>query len=360
MRDKPQEGQRPFSSELNFSGRFFFHDEKTKPFHVRISYGSDTPTQILGSVLGRSTQAIDLIRLESGRHARLQSVPRKRYPGLDTSYYRIYSDDFSVLSSSTGRINSSLNITQVIDALAEIRFYTLHVDYFSDYKNAMPERTLDFYLAGPRGCWNLFAIREVHSDGTTNFFCGKKTQRTIQIDPKLGIKCGIKQVFNYERGLPSQQLVSTVCAISFSTKRDIKGLSDKLFTSVCTEIAERVLLLASFVSESRISWFRRVLYTQSGIRETVRDLWIRDDQHSCVDRNFAPVDARHFYNFMKKSLLAFDSRVAEDMRILIELYIAGSSAQFSEEQFITLYRAIEKFVAVHIDRSETNIMDRKG
>ena len=263
-----------------------------------------------------------------------------------------------MLRSSAGRVDSSLNIAQVTDVLAEIRFRTLYVDYFSDKRTDTSQRVIDFYLAGPRKCWNLFAIREVHSDGTTNFFRRKRPQQSITIDTSLKIKCVVKQSFLYARTLATQQLTSSVYVLSFSTQIDAIQLSDKRFIETCTEVAERILLLASFVSESFISWFRRVLYTRSGIRETVRDIWVRNDKRSYVNLNFCPVDVKHFYSFLQTGLAVFGPSATSDIQILIELYVAGSAAQFSEERFITLYRAIEKFVAVHVYTIDVNIIEK--
>src|SRR5690606_21402154 len=266
-----------------------------------------------------------------------------------TPIEHICSSSFIIRRLSEGVYSTYRNLDSIYHCLAEIEFLDVqHTLRISDRPDK--HRCVSFALTGPEYYWDLYSTRRFHPDGTVSYF-GGKPRKLVFSNKKTGVTCYAEKSYLYREDDQSGVAISKpLIVVCFRWHSATDHLPDESILSHSVAYANDITRLMSFVSRRDITWFTYWFEGKHSVLQYVRDLgvWAGADRNLDIyAQHSGPIEIRQVYPFLRKTRKTYQ-RIREngyDLEQLIGLYLAGSTSRFVEEQFIALYRALEKFIA---------------
>lgn len=202
-------------------------------------------------------------------------------------------------------------------------------------------RKVTFLLTGPTVAWDArWVTLPSHSGETELVYPNPKLE--LQNEPLFDIR--VLPRFFYSRTLSPEgyDLNTHALSLQFSTLASTTELSDDDLLLHAKSIVDDLVLLSSLMSRRWTAWYAYLLETPRMIKwhlKRTRDCSAKEPQHH--ETMLAPGEMRSFLTSALPYLRALRSQHF-DLSMPIVYCVAGSEARHVEEQFTSLFLALER------------------
>lgn len=333
---------RPFVKRIEFTGRINTLEGSAEPFDILVEYSLLGNERARGYVIGNNEDADRLGRLKLGADTvTVESwSPRAEAPRVrcDPLHFRY----------GPRRVRGQLySETGPSSAIAEFEPHGLTVvTPLSSRPEDDNERQVTFYLVGPTLFWWVWGTGERSFDGNVKSEWNE-TELSLPLDHD--IRAEVRPVTLYDQTPPPDKFdISTKrYAVTFKTKTSPTVLTHEALIESCTQAVDDLLLLMSFVSRGWIRWYRYDAYLGLELKEHVRGVSLTSLESGGHEET--PVRPEKTRAFLSGALAALRRRRREGFNLAVPItyLVAGQGRRTLEDQFVTLFLALEKLRALY-------------
>ena len=322
---------KPFVEKLEFVGRVGKDDHIAENMFVQIEYSLLNEGEIKGKILGSMKTYEDIVHAQTFADPFLTlSSDASKNDGEEC-----FSEKMLITKAS--QYSPSREITSIVGefGLEEVTIKnTIHND-------AIAERILTLFLAGPRSAWTIYSMVEHSFTGNNK---SKTFESSIELDNNLPFDIKVFPWYLYDKGpSPSNYTLQTdVLVLQLEVKQSFAHLIDKEVIKLGLEIANDLTLLVSLISRAWTTWYG-YKYRRKSLLETYRR-----DARECskkeLDQLDSLVDLVKARDFLKKSFTEYRRLRSEkiDLFLPIVYYLTGCESKYVEEQFTLFFLALER------------------
>ena len=319
--------KQPFFERYEFLGSLSQGEKAAKNIQVVVQFPLLKQGEIVGQVLGNSETFGKLAEVSNINGLELVLHSNK---DSDT-YWEFYSDNVR-LGSINRRSSAPAYGDNLSYVVSQLKFDTFDVIHHFKPRNAK-KRNIVFFLAGPELMWEVPLI--IDQSATDEL--------KIDIDDSLPFSIEIKHQSFYDKNPPPNDyaLETRVLALEFSTSLSETEFTNDAFVEKATEVAEDIILLVSFMSRGWITWYSYELSTPTLSKHHVRTA--RETSSKSIDWNDTLIERVYGREFLKSAYANLQKLRADgtDMFMPIAYYLSGLEAKYLNEQFTTLFLALE-------------------
>jgi hypothetical protein len=226
--------------------------------------------------------------------------------------------------------------------VAELELLDLTIRHeFEHFDSENKARYITFFLCGPKLPWLNSHVRIVSNTGSAEI---RSYESELELEAALPFKIQVVPHYMYDRILePTEcELSTNVLTLVFKTELLESDLSDDEFVEQATTATEDIILLVSFLSQRRITWFRYEFTTHSIIKEFIRYIGnYSTEEPGYYDELLHRSEVRPFINKAFSKLNEY-RKEGFDLKIPITLFIEGNEGRFAEDKFAISFLALEK------------------
>jgi hypothetical protein len=327
--------QQPFYERQECFASLMQGEYSADDLQVIIEFPLHKQGEIIGHVIG--TQAT---------YDKIARVSNANGPDLRFASHRSEHNPYELCSEKVqlGTVVRRTIITDLQGAstyiVAELHFQELSVKHYIEPRKET-DRHLTFFLAGPTTFWGVYEWAENSFTGERKNEVGNKP---IELEGDLPFSAEVYPHYLHDKtpSPESFEISTRVYAIHLHTVKPVNELADQEFVELAKPLIEDSLLIASFASKRWITWYRYELLTPDALQTVVRRG--RDATATSIDFQDSLVELRHGREFFKKGLKRLQELRSRNFNLFMPLvyYISGNEAKYVEEQFATLFLALER------------------
>ena len=332
-----------FYERYRFVGQFVLDGITTDPVDVVVEFNKLEGDRIDGVILGGESATKVARQVSSAHGARLVS---------HGDPWHTYEAERALVSNRTEFSGASSESTEVVaEFLCSAVTETLHL-------KGGAERGISFRLAGALGA---LEPREIPTESWT----GERTidRRGSELD--LGVSwpgtIELRNEYLWERSDgPKRGRYASVPTLCLGCDVSKDELPDEAFLNTAKALADDATLLMSFVRRQWIVWYSYSFLTPEFVSQH-RFHSSRDTRNQKNRIDDSPVVMKAA-EFLRVCLPRFQERRAngEDLRLPIVYGVPKSGSRSVEERFAPAYWALEKLIAVLVNReNRAQILRRK-
>jgi len=327
--------KKPFFERLEFIGKLSKQNQVADKIQLVLQYPLIKQGEIIGKAFGtkETLERILSVALVAQPFWTLNSEEHGQ------SQTTVYSD--KVLLSTAGRqVWPTQYDEHITSMIGDLRFLDLTV-ITRLASGESRDRHLTFFLAGPRDLWYVNQIRELSFTGEARM---KVEDPKIDLEQNLPFEIEVLPHYFHEEGPEPEghELTANVLALHFKTAKSRKELTDDGFVELATGLASDLCVLVSLLSRSWVTWYRYQLETNDHIKSHVRET--RKCNTERLDWRETLIEPHRSREFLRTGLMNY-RRLREngfDLFTPILYFVSANEKTYLEEQFTTLFLALEK------------------
>jgi hypothetical protein len=326
--------KRPFFERHEFLASLTQGDKSVDDLQVVVQFSLLKEGEIVGQVLGTSETFNKLAGISDIKGPKLSLRSKK-----DPDNRKEFSSDDVDLGTSRRRTWTSSYGNKLAYVVSELNFFTFEVTHRKERAD-YPTRHVVFFLSGPQYMWEVFSLDECSYTGETKV---ESKNTKIDIDDLLPFSIEVKPWFFYDKSSPPEvyNLTGRVLALEFSTSFPEEELSNESFIQKATSVAEDLILLVSFMSRKWITWYSYELNTATLLKKHIRRS--RETSSQNISWHDTLVEYGKGRDFLKTAYTNLQKLRTEGTNLLMSIvyYLSGLEAKYLDEQFTTLFLALE-------------------
>lgn len=327
--------KKPFFERIEFIGKL----SKQARFADRIQLILQYPLIKQGEIIGKGFGTKEMLE-------RILSVAPSPEPfwtlsSEGHSQFQIEVQSDKVLLSTAGRqVSPTEYDDQITSMICSIYLLDLTVTRRLT-PSEMRDRHLTFFLAGPRELWYVNQLREVSFTGEART---KVTNSKIELAEDFPFEIEVLPYYFHDEGSEpdKHELMANILALHFKTVKSRTELPDDGFVELATELARDLCVLVSFLSRSWVTWYRYQLVTNDHMKDYIRET--RKCNMEGLGWREALIEPHRSREFIRTGLTNY-RKLREngfDLFTPILYFVSANEKEHLEEQFTTLFLALEK------------------
>ncbi len=342
--------KKPFKETLNFHGKLIYNDGSIDDIHIIIQYSLLKGEAIEGKIIGTSKTFSELQKNFDSK-----IFDYELYAEIEGSYLKkVISKKVSITRlSDTYRSGKYKDEIRIIGDIQLNDITIVHEYQISESKknSQSDERNIVYLLSGSRRIWQIFEREDYHSDGNVEIEVYKPD---IVLDKELPFEIQIRPYYLYDKDDENLHgtLSVNVLSVIFKTNTTLENLSDDEFISLTKSIVQDLTTLASFISKSRITWYRYNLKTQTGaVSFNRRTVECKDGESYSLEN---PINLSQLKEFLKIGIKALRVLKEQEFDITMPIlyFVSGHEAEFLREQFTSLFLSLESIKDMYAKREK--------
>jgi hypothetical protein len=327
--------KQPFFERHEFLGSLVQDDKSADDLQIVVQFSLLKEGEIAGQVLGTSETFDKLARISDVTGPKL-ILRSKKDPD---SRFEFYSDDVH-LGSAQRRTWTPAYGNNIAYVVSELHFDKFEVLHRIEPRDSI-SRSIVFFLSGPRYMWEIISFGERSYTGEAKV----DTRNTkIELDDALPFSIEVKPWYFYDKSSPPDvfDLKAHVLALELSTSIKEEELTNDAFVQKAIAVIEDLILLVSFMSRGWITWYSYEFLTPTFIKRHVRRA--RETSSRDISWNDTLVEHGQGRQFLKSAYTNLQKLRSEGINLFMSIayYLSGLESKYMEEQFTTLFLALER------------------
>ncbi|MDA2919619.1 hypothetical protein MYX76_09045 [Desulfobacterota bacterium AH_259_B03_O07] len=326
-----------FSRLYEFEGKLSNDKETLDKLHMVLEYSLVKAGEIVGRIVGNQKTSMMVLEIKPKNGLYLKLTKEKQ----DDFDFEILSEKVLLKSPGlkTWGKDYGENINYVVADLI-CTDLTITTTYESRESH---ERHLNFFLTGPRKYWLADYLRKLSFTGETET---ESRNQNLELNENLPIEVEIIPYYFYDRETTpiSHELTTNVLSLHIKTIEPIENLSDGDLCCLGKEIADDLCLLVSFLSRSRVTWFRFDLISKNKTLNYIRN--VKEWSTKEPDQSDEFIQFSKTRDFLKIGLRNLRKLRDENINVQMAIvyFVSGNEARYGEEQFTNFFFSLEKII----------------
>ena len=319
----------PFQKVEEFTGTIYNEFVIVENLFIVITYHEDKSGPISGKVIGSDEiyQKMNVLYNSPSRNYKLEANSSgKKITSKNLNFKRL-----------TQKITYDSVAKNLLYEVASFELLDLEILHERDFDNK--ERVIVFSLFGPTNVWQVFQIKTLNSNGEI-----KNDIKNYKLNICKGFSIKLEPEYFYDDHLEDEniQLSTNIISLIIKTKIEEDELPDEKFIKKSQDIADKLILLGSFLCKSWIVWYKYSLVTHCKIVEYYKRTRKTEIKKINFDEYFInDFQIKDFLNsaFLKLTDLKLNGY---DLTLPITYFINSKQAIYLEEEFVTSFLSLEK------------------